>query len=142
MVQGVHIPSYILGISATVVAEGKSIRSSVVDLVVTNHETSVSSCKSWGCFLLRRAVVKVSEEVRVDPQFTQESFWSYQCSQQRLPTAWAHTTCLPRYPSPGPAMHAVSLGAPVTYAGKVFCSTSLRPRGRDSILAGKSHSQL
>lgn len=54
----------------------------MVSLVVVSHETSVSFSEegnfsvSWGCFatiLLGRVVVRMNEEVHVNPQLIQES---------------------------------------------------------------------
>lgn len=70
-----------VGLSATLRAEGKST-STMVSLVVVTHETSVSFSEegnfsvSWGCFatiLLGRVVVRMNEEVHVNPQLIQES---------------------------------------------------------------------
>lgn len=64
-----------VGLSATLRAEGKPA-STVVSLVVLRHETSVSFSVSWDCFatiLLGRVVVRMNEEVHVNPQLIQES---------------------------------------------------------------------
>lgn len=70
-----------VGLSATLRAEGKPT-STMVSLVVVSHEASVSFSEegnfsvSWGCFatiLLGRVVVRMNEEVHVNPQLIQES---------------------------------------------------------------------
>lgn len=65
----------VVGLSSTLRAEGKPA-STMVSLVVLRHETSVSFSVSWGGFptiLLGRVVVRMNEEVHVNPQLIQES---------------------------------------------------------------------
>lgn len=92
MVQGIHIVSCIMvGLLATLGAEGKPLPT-MVSLVVTSHETSAFFSVSWGCFatILRGiVVVRMSEEVHVNPQLIQESPWSPWCSQ------WSHSSTSP-----------------------------------------------
>lgn len=95
-----------VGLLATLGAEGKPLPT-MVSLVVTSHETSAFFSVSWGCFatiLLGIVVVRMSEEVRVNPQLIQERAPGHPGVPSGLTAAPAHDRYLSWSSGPIPVM--------------------------------------